>query len=90
MVRGSAELERGLRRALKRTRASQPQVEELRSGLEKGSRDLNRLRDPAQQAAAAIADAKVALERMMPTSKADPNWLRAYQSVGKASGAMTG
>jgi RND superfamily putative drug exporter len=89
LASGSTELERGLRRAASRTRASLPEVERLRSGLQQGSSDLNELRTPAQNATAAVAQARAALERMR-VGLADPSYVAAYRAVLTAQGNLTG
>ena len=89
LARGSAQLERGLHSAAAQTRASLPQVEQLRSGLESGSRRLDQLRTPAHDATAAVGDARAALESMT-VGHADPAWIRAYRAVLTAQGNLTG
>ena len=89
LVARAGELQRGLRTALARTEASAPQVERLRTGLEKGSTDLGKLRQPAQDATAAVARARAELERMR-VGMADPAWQAAYRAVLEAQGNLTG
>ena len=89
LTTGARQLERGLQRAASKTRASLPEVERLRSGLEQGSNDLGKLRKPAQDATAAVGEAASALKRMS-VGVADPQYARALQAVLTAQANLTG
>jgi RND superfamily putative drug exporter len=89
LASGSSDLERGLTKATSKTRASLPKVEELRSGLQKGSDDLGKLGQPAHEATAQVANAVAALKRMK-IGVADPNYPAALEAVLRAQGNLTG
>lgn len=89
LATGAGRLKRGLQRAASRTRASLPDVERLRGGLQQGSGDLGKLRRPAQDATAAVGDAASALKRMT-VGAADPQYARALEAVLRAQANLTG
>jgi RND superfamily putative drug exporter len=89
LASGSGALERGLTKAASKTRASLPKVEELRSGLQKGGQDMQRLQDPAQKATSAVLAAADALKHMT-VGVADPRYKDALTGVLTAQGNLTG
>ena len=58
--------------------------------LDDGSSGLTRLREPAQKADSSLTDALDALKGMLPTSQADPQYVRALTAVATAKGAVSG
>jgi RND superfamily putative drug exporter len=71
-------------------RAAEPGVTELATGIEQGADGLRRLVEPADLADEKASEALEALEDMLPTSKADPSYLRAYTAVATVVGALSG
>jgi putative drug exporter of the RND superfamily len=88
--RGARKLRSGLAKARRESSAALPRIRELRDGLSDGARGLDRLREPAQEADRQLTEAQSALEAMLPTSKGDPSYARAYKAVLTAKGAVTG
>lgn len=87
---GARRLRAGIAEARAGTAGGSSAVERLASGLGDGAADLERLREPAQIAESELRDARAALDRMLPTSKADPQYRAAYQAVATALGAASG
>jgi RND superfamily putative drug exporter len=87
---GSRRLAGGVDALRAGVREGAPGVGRLAAGLREGADGLERLREPAQLSATELANALAALDRMLPTSKADPQYRRVYESVGRASAALTG
>ncbi|MEA2468286.1 MAG: putative drug exporter of the superfamily, partial [Thermoleophilaceae bacterium] len=87
---GSAKLLAGIRKARDEVNAGLPQIRELASGLENGSKQLDQLREPAQTADQSLSDALDDLNAMLPTSKADPRYATLYLHVARAKGAVSG
>ncbi|HEX8073905.1 MAG TPA: MMPL family transporter, partial [Thermoleophilaceae bacterium] len=87
---GAARLARGLARAEAGLRDGLPQVDALAKGLEDGAKGLNDLRQPAQIAQKNLEDTMSALDAMLATSKADPQYARAYKGAATALGAISG
>jgi putative drug exporter of the RND superfamily len=81
---GVAETRRAARRQL------QPGAEELAEGLEEGAGELERLREPAQEAEEQLDRAFDALAERMSIGRADPAYPEALEAVGRAYGAVTG
>ena len=86
---GAGELADGLSTA----RAEAPELpagaRELEDGLREGSTELGRLREPIGIAQEELAEAWDRLQAMT-IGKADPEYLATIESVGRASGAVTG
>jgi RND superfamily putative drug exporter len=87
---GLAQLRDGLGEARGGVQSGIPRVTELADGLDRGSRDLNRLREPAQNAKTQLDEALAALDRMLPTSKVDPEYQNVFRAVATAQGNITG
>jgi RND superfamily putative drug exporter len=87
---GAQRLRDGLAKARRAASEAVPRVQELRSGLAEGADGLGKLREPAQRADAELTEAIDALEAMLPTSMADPQYAKAYESVLTAKGAISG
>jgi putative drug exporter of the RND superfamily len=87
---GATRLQEGLATAQRRTADGAEKIERLATGLDQGARGLERLREPAQTAETELLRAQRALERMLPTSKADPQYRAAYEAVATALAATTG
>jgi putative drug exporter of the RND superfamily len=87
---GAARLARGVAAAESRTSAGTPQIRMLAERLRAGARGLRRLESPVQISQQALNAARGALERMLPTSKADPSYRTAYEEVLRASSALSG
>ena len=87
---GARRLKAGLAKARRASSDALPRIRELRDGLSKGSDGLERLREPAQTADRELTEAKAALDAMLPTSKGDPSYARAYKAVATAKGAVSG
>jgi RND superfamily putative drug exporter len=87
---GAETIARNLAVAERSSRAAAPGAAALASGLEQGAQDLRRLKEPAELANTKAADALQALDQMLPTSKADPSYLRAYEDVATVVGALSG
>jgi putative drug exporter of the RND superfamily len=79
LILAAANVDRGL-----------PPIRALAEGLDSGSRDLGRLRTPVRMADRRLRDGLAALDRMLPTSKADPAYSEAYAHVSAALAAVTG
>jgi putative drug exporter of the RND superfamily len=88
--RGARSLASGLVRARSGTRSGRPRVRELAVGLDRGAGDLERLREPARTAQSELRKALNGLDRMLPTSRADPQYRDVYEAVGTAYGAVSG
>src|SRR5204863_4701798 len=86
---GSSRLERGLSAAVARTRASLPQIDQLRTGMAQGSHDLADLETPARDATDAVNQAVAALEAMH-IGVADPQYRNPLTAALKAQGNLTG
>lgn len=87
---GTRRLRAGLERARAGTGEARPRVDELAAGLDEGARGLERLREPAALAQRELRAALSALDRMLLTSRLDPQYARLYKSVATASGAVSG
>jgi RND superfamily putative drug exporter len=87
---GARELHRGLDKALAGAKQAPPALAQLEQGMRDGATQLNRLRQPAQTAEQAAADARSALDRMLATSKADPRYAQVYKDVATIQGALSG
>ena len=87
---GADRLRDGLAEARTKTEAGAARIERLATGLGQGARDLERLREPAQETEAQLRRAQTALDRMLATSKADPQYRVAYEAVGTALAASSG
>jgi putative drug exporter of the RND superfamily len=88
---GARELRRGIadaRRAARRELA--PGAEELAEGLDEGAGELERLREPAQEAEAELERAFDALAEQMTIGRTDPAYPEALGAVARAYGAVTG
>lgn len=90
LVSGSARLHDGSALAARRTRAGVTVVRGLEARLQAGASGLEQLRQPVRAATAALQQARAALDGMLPTSKADPQYATASQKVSDALAALTG
>jgi RND superfamily putative drug exporter len=89
-ARAASDLRSGIVTALERiTRRIAPGASRLEHGLREASREVGRLREPAQVADAELAKALRALEAMT-MGKADPRYPEAIESVSRAAAAVSG
>jgi RND superfamily putative drug exporter len=87
---GADTIARNLAQVARETRAAAPGAAELANGLEQGAQDLRRLKEPADLANEKAAEALDALNQMLPTSKGDPSYARAYEATATVVGALSG
>jgi RND superfamily putative drug exporter len=87
---GTERLQAGLVEARAGAEAGSAGLATLADGLGDGASELERLREPAQIAESELERARAALDQMLPTSKADPAYARAYEAVARASAAASG
>src|SRR5207247_4605171 len=71
-------------------RAGSPQVAALARALDNGGHQLGQLRQPAQTANQQLGTALRLLDRMLPTSKVDPQYRDLYTAVATAKAAVSG
>lgn len=86
---GAERLQTGVAKARRGVEGSLPQLRELASGLQRGSEDLGRLREPATTADDELRKAYEALMTMS-VGRADPQYRRAFEAVGRARAAVSG
>jgi putative drug exporter of the RND superfamily len=90
LARGADRLRDGLGTASAGLDDARPQVAQLRSGLRRGSAQLSRLRQPARLTQSKLDEGLADLDAMLPTSKADPRYRRAYEAFSTAYAAISG
>ena len=90
LAHGADKLRAGLATASGSLDTATPQVARLRAGLRRGSAQLSELRQPARLAQSRLDQGLAELDAMLPTSKADPRYRRAYEAFATAYAAVSG
>jgi RND superfamily putative drug exporter len=88
--KGADGLEQGLARARPGLVRGLPQIDDLRRHLDEASRDLERLRTPAQATQRGLEHGLAALAEMSPTAQGEPAYSRAYSAFSGALAAASG
>jgi RND superfamily putative drug exporter len=67
-----------------------PAMADIEHRIEAGQADLQQLRQPVESAQRSLADAQTAMNAMLATSKADPQYRAAYQALASAIATLNG